>query len=91
MKNSITGFFVFMSLILISNISNRTSLRAQNNVGVGTANPAPSAVLDLTATNKGFLTPRIADTNSVASPATGLLIFFTPDSAFYYWEGNRLK
>lgn len=63
-------------------------VRCQNNIGIGTANPHPSAVLDLTATNKGFLAPRIADTNLIASPVTGLLIYLTTNDIFYYFNGT---
>ncbi|MGB3948801.1 MAG: hypothetical protein WBM13_12510, partial [Bacteroidia bacterium] len=60
-----TKMLRLLAIIIISHISYLTSVKAQNNVGVGTANPHASAVLDLTATDKGFLTPRIADTNSI--------------------------
>ena len=32
---------------------------AQDNMGIGTSSPEPSAVLDLDATDKGFLVPRL--------------------------------
>ena len=63
-------------------------VHAQNNVGIGTNTPAPSALLDLTSTDKGILIPRIADTTLVAAPATGLLIFQSADTQFYYFDGN---
>ncbi|MGE4514795.1 MAG: hypothetical protein AB7E26_13435 [Chryseobacterium sp.] len=51
-------------------------------VGIGTSNPDASAVLDVSATNKGILLPRVALTNStdqttITSPATGLLVYNT--------------
>lgn len=63
---------------------------AQNNVGIGTTAPDPSALLDLTSSDKGFLVPRLSTTemNSVASPATGLLIYNTTQSGFYYYNGS---
>jgi hypothetical protein len=44
-------------------------------VGVGTVTPDASAVLDITATNKGLLIPRmsLASINSIVNPARGLL------------------
>lgn len=72
---------VFLSLLCCGKIS------AQNGVGIGTTTPDASALLDLTAANKGFLVPRIADTNNVTSPAIGLLIYFSPNNTFYYWNG----
>ena len=59
-----------------------------NNVGIGTTTPSPSALLDLTANNRGFLAPRIADTNFITSPATGLLIYLTSNNKFYYYNGT---
>lgn len=60
--------------------------------GVGINNPAPhaSALLDLTSTNKGLLTPRMtsAQRTGIASPATGLLVFDTTIGAFYFFNGT---
>ncbi|MCI5055880.1 MAG: tail fiber domain-containing protein [Flavobacteriales bacterium] len=62
---------------------------SQDNVGVGTITPDPSAVLDAVANDKGVLIPRLADTNSVvaAPPATSLLIYNMSDSCYWYFDG----
>lgn len=74
-----------------------TSVYAQPaNVGIGTVNPEPSALLDLTATDKGLLIPRMTHVQklAVATPATGLLIYQTDSistalpSTFYYYNGT---
>ena len=71
--------------------------------GIGTTTPHASAKLDVSATNKGFLPPRIAllsinDVATIASPATGLVIFntatagTTPNNVlpgYYYWDGSK--
>src|SRR6185369_12367069 len=46
-------------------------------VGIGTTTPDPSAALDITATNKGLLIPRmtINSINAIANPARGLLVY----------------
>src|SRR5215208_3773519 len=46
-------------------------------VGIGTTAPDPSAVLDVTATNRGLLIPRmnINSINTIANPARGLLVY----------------
>jgi hypothetical protein len=46
-------------------------------VGIGTASPNASAILDVTSTTKGFLPPRMtsAQKNAISSPATGLVLF----------------
>jgi len=58
---------------------------AQDNVGIGTLTPHPSAILDLTAATQGFLVPR-TDTALVANPADGLLMYQTSDKTFYYYD-----
>lgn len=46
-------------------------------VGIGTTAPDPSAALDITATNRGLLIPRmnINSINAIVNPARGLLVF----------------
>lgn len=69
------------------------------NIGIGTVSPDPSAVLDLGATNKGFLPPRVSLTGlndgiTISSPASGLLVFNTSSAsglaanAYYYNSGT---
>lgn len=71
-------------------------------VGIGTNSPNASAQLDVTSTNKGFLPPRVVltgrtDAATIASPATGLLVYNTADNGtapnnvtpgFYYNAGT---
>jgi hypothetical protein len=47
------------------------------NVGIGTSTPHASAMLDVTAQNRGFLPPRITCTqrNTIQNPAPGLIIW----------------
>jgi hypothetical protein len=72
-------------------------------VGIGTNTPNSSSVLDVTATNKGFLPPRIAltgtnDVATISSPATGLMVYNTATAGtspsnvipgFYYFESGK--
>lgn len=90
MKKYIFLFFSFFTFIL----------HAQT--GIGTTTPHASAKLDVTATNKGFLPPRVTltsttDVSTIASPATGLLIYNTATAGtapnnvvpgYYYWNGS---
>ena len=48
-------------------------------VGVGTNTPAASAILDVSSTSKGFLFPRMTESQrgAISSPATGLLVYQT--------------
>lgn len=62
------------------------------NVGISAdgAAPDPSAMIDVSATNKGALIPRLttAQRDAVASPATGLFIFNTDCGYFNYYDGS---
>lgn len=72
-------------------------------LGVGTNSPDASAQLDVTATDKGFLAPRIAltsgtDVTTIASPATGLMVYNTATAGtapsdvtpgYYYFDGVK--
>jgi len=53
--------------------------QGQNNTGIGTTAPAPSSLLDLTSTDKGFLIPRMtgAQRSAITTPANGLLVYQT--------------
>lgn len=74
-------------------------------VGIGTTNPAPGAILDIDSNNSGVLIPRVEliATNNQApitapTPEIGLLVFNTATSGiapnnvtpgFYYWNGSQ--
>ncbi len=88
-------FLLFAGLIL--------SMQVFAQTGIGTTTPDASARLEVAATNKGFLPPRVSlsATNSaspITSPATGLVIFntatagTTPNNVlpgYYYWDGSK--
>ncbi len=59
-------------------------------VGIGTVNPAASSILELSSTNKGFLTARMTTQNrtAIASPATGLQVYDTTTNTFWYYNGT---
>ena len=52
---------VFSSLVCLLCI---TYINAQNNVGIGTNTPDASAKLDITATDRGMLIPRVSLTSN---------------------------
>ena len=82
---SINYFFVYLFLLCISN-----EINAQN-VGInGTgASPDPSAMLDISATDKGVLIPRLTTTqrNAISTPATGLAVYDTDLDRIYIYTG----
>lgn len=60
-------------------------------VGIGTTTPHASAQLQIDATNRGLLAPRLTQTqrDAISSPATGLLIYQTDNTpGFYYYNGS---
>ena len=99
------------SLILIDNSMRKgivvlmlclAFLSGKAQTGIGTTTPDASAKLDVSATNKGFLPPRVAltATNSaspITSPAAGLMVYntastgsapYTVAPGYYYWNGT---
>jgi hypothetical protein len=65
------------------------------NVGINAdgSTPDPSAALDVKASDKGVLIPRVDFNNLPVSPATGLLVYVTANgsdgnNAFYYYDGS---
>ena len=60
-------------------------------VGIGTTSPNASSLLEIKSTTKGILIPRMTKgkRDSIATPATGLLIFQTNSTpGFYYYSGT---
>ena len=77
--------------ILFFGESGNTLFAQNNNVGIGTITPAPSALLDIDASplnNKGMLVPRLSAIQRLAIPApsNSLLVFDTDSACFFYWN-----
>jgi len=81
----IIALFVFITAIFFA--------EAQNNVGIGILTPDPSAILDLSSTDKGFLVPRMdsLQRNAIATPANGLIVYDSNYECLYYYKGNTWK
>ncbi|AWG24481.1 beta strand repeat-containing protein [Flavobacterium kingsejongi] len=83
---------VLFVLIATSTLKSHAQISNSNN-------PHPSAAVDITATNKGLLLPRVAltgtaDVTTIPAPATSLVVYHTTTVAgmpegFYYWNGTR--
>lgn len=74
MKKRILGFII--SFIMIT---------TEGQVGIGTANPDPSSLLELSADSKALLMPRVSltstlDVSTIPNPAKGLLVYNLADS-----------
>lgn len=81
--------YYFLGLVLLS----LTSSIAQ--VGIGTTDPDPSAILEIESTSGGVLIPRMTTTQRNAISTTieskGLLVFDTTENAFYFYDGVNWK
>ncbi|GAB2870907.1 glycine-rich protein [Hymenobacter ruber] len=81
------------SLALSAALALHHTARAQTTggVGIGTATPAASALLDLTSTTRGLLAPRMTATQRtvIVSPDAGLLVYQTDgvQPGFWYYTG----
>jgi hypothetical protein len=91
-----TSFVILLFIVHLSSFIFSTSARAQGNVGIGTTAPDASALLDLTSLSRGFLVPRMTQSqrNAITLPATGLLVlhglgqFVKPiDLLLLQWNG----
>jgi len=60
-------------------------------IGMGTATPNPSSILDLTSTNKAFLPPRMntAQRTAIASPVAGMLVYNTDSTCIETYSGTK--
>ena len=81
-------------------------VRSSGNVGIGTTSPHSAALLELNATDKGFLPTRVALWSAdfwwplVGSPVDGMLVYNTATSGtgqnavspgYYYWRAGRWR
>jgi hypothetical protein len=85
------SYYYFLSILLIMIISKE--VKSQEGVSINTdgTDPDASAILDVKATGKGLLIPRmdLAARNLIGTPATGLLIFQTDATpGFYFYNGT---
>jgi|GEM_PF-2253658 len=81
---------LLLSLAILFAISLHSQTVQAQGVAVNTdgSTADPSAMLEVKATNKGILIPRVTSTSSITSPVTGLLIYQTTAPAgFYYYDG----
>lgn len=68
--------------------SNTQDIYQMGKVGIGTTTPNSSAVLDLVATDKALLLPRVANTAAIASPVNGMLIYDNASNCIKGYENG---
>ncbi len=71
-------------------VTNCFIIRASNGVGIGTATPATTALLDISSTTKGFIGPRMTTTqvNAIATPAEALEAYDLTTHQKKYYNGT---
>ena len=80
MKKIITIFAIFASTFAFSQ------------VGIGTTSPHSSSILDLTASDKALLLPRVTNSNKIATPVNGMMIYAVNPKCFKaYQDGAWLN
>ena len=77
-------------LLLVGLISYSFASFAQQNVGINTTTPDPSAALHVESTNQGVLVPRLTtqQRQMISNVATGLLVFDTNTGSFWFYNGT---
>lgn len=77
----------FLTLVIICILARVDA--QNNNMGIGTQTPHPSAKLDIESTEQGLLSPRMttAQRESIVNPAEGLLVYDLTDSSFWFFNG----
>lgn len=73
------------------NLADVMSFLENGNIGINNTNPDVSAQLDISSTTKGFLFPRMTNTqrDAIASPAEGLIVFNTTNKGVAYRDGTN--
>ena len=77
---------LFITLLLVQYTLQFTYSQS---VGIGTATPDSSAMLEINSSNKGLLLPRIKDTSYIKNPVRGLLIYNNADNTPWYYNGDQ--
>lgn len=83
MKNVIT--ILILSVVLLFG----QDILAQISVNTDGSAPDASAMFDVKSTTSGVLIPRMtaAERDLIGTPATGLMVFVSDDTSFYYYDG----
>ncbi len=77
-------------LVFQKNDSKKMVITSEGSMGIGTAYPNETAVLEVTSTEKGFLPPRMTSTQiaAIQNPANGLMAYSTTDKHIYVFNST---
>lgn len=80
---------IFSYIAVLMTLGLSATYAQQQNMGVGTLTPDQSALLELQATDMGFLITRMSTAEKLAinNPATGLLVYDLDTQSFWYFDG----
>jgi len=75
-------------LIILALCVSLSSFAQSDHIYVGSNNISPSAILELDASDRGILIPRMTSIqrNAIVSPANGLLVYDTNYNEFWYYN-----
>jgi hypothetical protein len=78
------------AMTFTNNSAERMRISTTGNVGIGTVSPDASALLDITSRSKGFLPPRMTNSEMVAisTPAAGLVVYDTTNNKLTVYNGS---
>jgi Collagen triple helix repeat (20 copies) len=79
MRMLAVGALTFDTSATPGSATERMRINSSGNVGIGTASPSASAILDAQSTTKGVRMPNMTTTqkNAIATPAAGLMVYDT--------------
>lgn len=74
----------------IDGTTTTNAVYTEGSVGIGIADPAAAAALDLTSTTKGFLPPRMtnAQMKAIVNPVDGLMVYNTTLGCMAYYKNG---
>lgn len=86
----LTGLFAIAIAGTVQAQTSAPVVDPQGRMGVGTLQPDPSSILDLSSTQRGALLPRLTDAqrNGIANPAKGLVFFALDSNEFQFNFGT---
>ncbi len=89
----LTSKYYYLTLLIVA--CSFVTTQAQNNVGIGTTTPNSKAILELKATDKGFMAPRMNTPAMLAIATTtteaALLIYNTDSACYHFYNGTAWK